>query len=370
MVKKSKKIASVLFLGMSSDSWQAKYLRKKLQGRQLWFSKSYKTKKKEPFYDVDAISGYSFVHLDKKLLSKFNSLKLISTISTGIDHINIEYCKSKNITVCNAPDYGSVTVAEYTFALILAVSKNIKKSIFKVASGKFDFNGLTGFDLHGKTIGIIGTGKIGRNVIKIAKGFGMHVLAYDLIVQKQLENELGFKYVSLGRLLSASDIVTIHLHLLNSTKHIMNKQCFNMMKKHSIFINTARGGLIDTAALVHALESGHISGAGIDVLEDENIARARWSSKNLTSKQKQLVVLNKKLINMPNVVVTPHTAFNTDEANLRMLETAVNNIISFERGKPQNIFTAFSLAKKNSNDFGLTRTIHINKYSSRFNVKG
>ncbi|PIS23303.1 hydroxyacid dehydrogenase [candidate division WWE3 bacterium CG08_land_8_20_14_0_20_40_13] len=287
----------------------------------------------------EILSGFVYSKFSKEILEKLPKVKLIVTQSTGFDHIDIKYCKKKGITVCNVPEYGSNTVAEHTFALILTLMKRIIESTMRVKMGSFDPTGLTGFDLKGKTLGVIGTGKIGVNVIKIAKGFGMNAIAFDPFPKKDLEKYLGFAYKSLNEVLAESDIVTLHCPSCEETKHIINDKNINLMKDGTYLINTARGGLIETQALFNALKSGKIAGAGLDVLEEESfLAEERELLTKGTTERHNLLTLaqNHVLVNLPNVIVTPHNAFNSKEALQRILDTTVLNIESFIEGNPIN----------------------------------
>jgi len=309
-----------------------------LAGRRLHFLSAKELSEKSTkklFSRITAVCSYMLTKLDANTLGKFKNLKLVLTMSKGVDHIDINHCSARGIVVSNVADYCSRAVAEHAFALILAVSKNIKKSLELVGQNIFDRSQLIGIELYGKTLGVIGTGKIGKEVISIAKGFGMNVLAYDTICDISLEKSMGIKYVSLGKLLSSSDIVTIHVPLTDSTKHLLNTEAFNTIKKGAILINTSRGEIVDSVALFEALESGRLSGAGIDVLECEEffLMPGIDISPIQDIKKRLIYALNKHLIKMDNVVVTPHNAFNTKEAKIRLLKFIVETIINFENSR-------------------------------------
>ncbi len=282
--------------------------------------------------DIEVLSTHTDSKVDKQLIDLLPNLKLIATRTTGFDHIDLSFAQSKNIPVCNVPTYGEHTVAEFTFALLLAISRKIPAAVDRVkTSGQFNFFGLQGFDLFGKTLGIIGTGKIGTNVARIANGFGMKILAFDVYPNQALADELKFQYVQLEELLGSSDIITLHAPYLPSTHHLLNSQNMAQIKKGAVLLDTARGALIETQALVKALQDGIVSAAGLDVLEEE---------KGLNQPEganQEIVNLDKQLIGMKNVLITPHTAFNTKEAEERILQTTVDNIQSFINGQPQNV---------------------------------
>lgn len=284
----------------------------------------------KPDKTIDAISIFVKTKIDKKVLDNLPNLKLICTQSTGFDHINIKECKKRKITVCNVPNYGEDTIAEYTFALILALSKKIIEANKRVKEANFNNVDLRGFDLYGKILGIIGTGKIGENVIRIAKGFNMKILAYDIKKDQELAKKLGYKYSSINNLLKSSDIITIHVPYNKHTHHLIGREEFNQMKKNCLLINTARGGVIDTKELVFALKNKKIAGAGLDVLENE----CEFIN---YCKKSELYDYNCKLFNMNNVIVTPHNAYNTDEAIKRIFNTTIKNIKAFKNKRKINI---------------------------------
>lgn len=290
---------------------------------------------------AEAVVVFIYSSLTKEILDKLLNLRFIATMSTGYDHIDLEECKSRNILVSNVPSYGEVTVAEHTFALILAVSRRIIESYERVKSGYFSPDGLTGFDLNNKTIGVVGVGSIGKNVIKIAKGFGMNVLGYKRSPDPDLEKELGFKIVSLEELLSSSDIVTLHLPYSQETHHLMDEEKFTILKKGAVIINTARGAIIDTKALLSALEKGNLAGAGLDVCEGEPMLReeAQLLSKQFNSEQMMYVLEEHMLLAHKNVVITPHNAFNSREALRIIQSTTVENINNFSSNSPKNVIS-------------------------------
>lgn len=276
--------------------------------------------------------------VSRTIIERLPNLKFISTMSTGFDHIDLDAAHERGIVVSNVPTYGEYTVAEHTFALILAISRKIFESQKRIKEGIFSPEGLTGFDLYGKTLGVIGTGNIGRNVIKIAKGFGMNVLAYNRSYNEQLSQELGFTYKDLDSVLRESDIVTLHVPLTDETKHLINDQKISIMKDGAIIINTSRGWVLDTTALLNALESKKISGAGIDVLEEEPLLKEEKQllTRKFNTEELQCVIEGHMLAINPNVVMTPHNAFNSREALRRIIDTTIENIIGYNSGAHKN----------------------------------
>ncbi|PIQ84242.1 MAG: hydroxyacid dehydrogenase [Candidatus Omnitrophica bacterium CG11_big_fil_rev_8_21_14_0_20_63_9] len=287
---------------------------------------------------AEILSVFIYSHLTARLLRRLPRLRFIATRSTGFDHIDLAACRTRQIMVSNVPSYGENTVAEHTFALILALSRNIHKAYVKTIKGDFSLTGLQGFDLKGKTLGVVGAGHIGLHVIKMAKGFGMDVLVYDVQKSPFLSEVLDFRYVPLDTLLSSSDIVSLHVPYLPSTHHLMNRERFKRMKRGALFINTARGGLVDTGALVWALDEGIVSGAGLDVLEGEELVKEERQllSTDFPKEKLATALRNHILLHRENVVITPHIAFDSKEALQRILETTVANIVGFLGGSPVN----------------------------------
>jgi len=292
------------------------------------------------FLNYEIASCFIYSNFSKAVIEKMPNLKLIATRSTGFDHIDVTFCNQKNIVVCNVPEYGSRTVAEHAFALILTLTKKIYQSINQAKSFNFNHERIRGVDIFGKTLGILGLGKIGKEMIKIAHGFGMNVLVYTRSKDEILAKTLDFSYKNLDEVLSLSDIISLHLPLIEETKHIINKNNITKIKKGAFLVNTARGGLIETEALFYGLKEGILAGLALDVLEGENdlMEEAEILTESY-KKQTNLktLVLNHILVNHPNVVITPHNAFNTKEALFRILETTIKNIQAFLEGQPINL---------------------------------
>ncbi len=290
--------------------------------------------------DIEALSVFITSKIDKKLLEALPKLRLIATRSTGFDHIDLVEASRRGIAVVNVPTYGENTVAEHTFGLILTLSRNIHEAYLRTIKNNFSIEGLKGFDLHGKTIGVVGAGKIGSHVIRIARGFGMNVLAYDPYPNELLAETLDFKYVNLKTLLKSSDVITLHVPLIPATKHLICGKNLSTIKKGALLINTARGGLVETQCLIKGLKSGRLSGVGLDVLEEEQLLMEekhmlRRGGKN--EKELKAIVKDHKLLKMDNVIFTPHIAFYSQEAVERITHTTIDNIIAFSKGKPANL---------------------------------
>ena len=277
--------------------------------------------------DAEVLSVFIYSKLPREVILRLPKLKLLCTRSVGYNHIDLEACKEKGITVCNVPDYGSHVIAEHVFALLLSQLRHIEKADQRVEKGEFNYHGLRGMSLRGKTIGIVGTGNIGRKVAEIAHGFGMRILAFDRCRTKELEEQCGVQYVAINELFEQSDIISLHLVSNEQTFHIINDVALHRMKKGIILVNTARGELIDTQALISALKGGKIGYALLDVLEHE---------KNFEE--------NKELIGFENVITTPHIAFYADDSMLNMYTDCFESIAQWQRGetpvhviKPKNV---------------------------------
>ncbi|MDO8513032.1 MAG: hydroxyacid dehydrogenase [bacterium] len=325
------------------EDWEKDYITKNLTSHDLiFFEESLTDDFNSDLSKVEVLSVFIYSKIDKTTLSKMPNLKFIATRSTGFDHIDIEACKERNIEVSNVPTYGENTVAEHCFALILALSRNIIPSIEKVRRGDFSLDGLRGFDLKGKTLGVIGTGNIGKHVIRMANGFELKILGYDHKEDQELVTKYGLKYVPIDKLLQNSDIISLHLPDNPQTHHLINKEKISQIKEGAYLINTSRGGLIDTEALVNALTDGKLAGAGLDVLEEEcNIKEERQIlSKQFPKKCLLLDIANNILIKNEKVIITPHNAFNSQEALLRILSATVENIQSYILKNPKNLINA------------------------------
>jgi len=292
------------------------------------------------FKGLQALSTFIYSDLNAKVLSNLPHLRFIATRSTGFNHIDLDYCARNSILVANVPEYGSNTVAEHTFGLILTLTRKLYQSINQAKNLNFDHLQLIGTDLFDKTIGIVGLGKIGKNVLRIAHGFGMRVVAHSHSRHPDLEERLGFKYLELSELLRQSDIITFHLPLTPQTKHILNLKNIKLIKRGAYLINTARGGLIETEALLYGLNNKILSGVGIDVLEEEEELGEEADILSVSFRKRvdlKKLVCDHVLVHHPKVVFTPHNAFNSKEALMRIWQTTVKNINGFLRGRVINI---------------------------------
>ncbi len=320
-----------------TEDWEKELIKKYLKKHDLmFFDRHFEEKDAAKLQDVDIIAVFIYSKMPKIAINNLPNLKMIAAMSTGYDNIDVDYCHKKGILVANVPAYGENTVAEHTFALILALSRKLFPSIKRTHEHHIfeTDDGLRGFDLKNKTIGIIGLGRIGKHVARIARGFEMKILACTRHPDRKLAKELGIGIVSMDNLLKNSDIISLHVPYLKETHHLIDKNAVSKMKQGVILVNTARGGIIDTDALVKGLETGKISGAALDVLEGENEIKEEKQLLRRKHRESSKVVLEDHLLmKMNNVIITPHNAFNSKEALARIISTTIENIQQFIRKK-------------------------------------
>lgn len=256
--------------------------------------------------------------------------KLIALRCAGFNNVDLEAAEKHGLTVVRVPAYSPHAVAEHTVALLLTLNRKIHKAYSRVRDGNLALDGLLGFDVHGKTVGIIGTGRIGYEVAKLMRGFGCELLGYDLYPSDACR-EVGVTYTDLPELFGQSDIITLHCPLTPETYHLINEESISQMKHGVVLLNTSRGALIDTTAVIEGLKNGQIGHLGLDVYEEE----ADLFFEDLSNQVIQDDVFA-RLLTLPNVLVTGHQAFFTDTAMLNIASTTINNITSFAQGEPAN----------------------------------
>jgi phosphoglycerate dehydrogenase-like enzyme len=267
----------------------------------------------------ELLSVFVFSRVSKEVIASLPGLRFIITRSAGYDHIDLEAASERGIVVSNVPGYGNLCVAEHVFALLLALLRKVVAADAAVRAARWPSQELQGKLIYGKTFGLIGTGAIGANAAKLAKAFGATVIAYDVIKRPELEATGVLQYASLDEVLGRSDIISLHVPLLKETHHMINESSISKMKDGAILINTSRGAVVDQNALTLALQSGKLSGAGLDVLEKEPPSPAD------------------PLLKLDNVVLSPHTAWNTDYSENYILQLTIKNINAYLSGKPQNV---------------------------------
>jgi D-lactate dehydrogenase len=253
-------------------------------------------------------------------------VKLIVLRSAGFNHVDLAAAKKYDIPVLRVPAYSPHAVAEFAVALVLTLNRKTHKAYNRVREGNFSLERLTGFDLSGKTVGIVGTGKIGRVFCEIMLGFGCKILAFDLVENETMKSK-GVQNVTLPVLLAKSDIVSLHCPLNDATRHLINTKSLKSMKPRAMLINTGRGGLIDSKAVIGALKSGHLGYLGIDVYEQEETLFARDLSDTII--QDDLIL---RLTTFPNVLVTAHQAYLTEEALSEIARITIGNVDAFVQG--------------------------------------
>lgn len=324
------------------EGWEEPIIREIFSGHELTLTKEKITEFSLPEKrDFDVLSIFVESRIDQAILASFPNVTLITTRSTGYDHVDVAACKARGVSVAYVPGYGENTVAEFAFGLILSLTRKIYQGVDQIKeTGSFSLVGLRGMDLKGKTIGVIGTGRIGKEMVKIAKGFGMDVVAYDMFPDQNFANAQGFAYMPLEKLLGSSDVISVNCPLTDKTFHLINKNNIQFIKKGAYLVNTARGPIVEAEALLAALEQGILAGAGLDVLEEEGETKDELTT--LTKghpKEEELktMIRNHMLMKMPNVIITPHNAFNSHEALKRILDTTISNIKGFLEQRPVNL---------------------------------
>jgi len=306
---------------------------------------------KEPLAESNAVANAEIVSVfvsskvTRECINKLGVCKLLATRSTGFDHIDAASTKEKGIIISTVPTYGEHTVAEYAFGLLLSLTRKLPAAFEAAHEGSRSHCELEGTDLNGKTFGVIGAGKIGRNTASIAKGFGMRVLAYDPFPNQEAAGQIGYEYMELNDLLSQSDVISLHVPYTPENHHLLNTERLALIKKSAILINTARGELVDSKALVECVTNGRIAGVALDVMENEELINpleelALLRAEEVDSRLLEHSVEINVLKSLPNVLITSHNAFNTKEAIQRINQITVDNIHAFLSGKPQNIVPA------------------------------
>ena len=254
-------------------------------------------------------------------------VKLIALRCAGFNNVDLKAAASAGIKVVRVPAYSPYAVAEHGVALLMSLTRHIPQAYLRTKTANFNIEGLTGRDLYGLTAGILGTGKIGRIMADILMGFGMKIIAYDPFPNEQWAKEKNIEYVGLDEIFQRSDVLSLHCPLTEETKHVVNHDRMKMMKHDAVIINTGRGALIDSKALVHALKHGHIGGIGMDVYEEESkYFFSDWSTDIMTDDTLA------RLLTFPNVIITGHQAFLTTNALKNLAETTLENVKAFAAG--------------------------------------
>jgi len=282
---------------------------------------------------MDAVCVFVNDKVDESVIDqlKEQGIKFIALRCAGFNNVDLHAAKKAGIHVCRVPAYSPEAVAEHAVAMILTLNRKTHKAYNRVREQNFSLNGLMGFDLHGKTVGVIGTGKIGQAFCRIMLGFGCRVLAFDVIANRDME-AIGVQYVPLLELLQQSDIISLHTPLNDQTRHLMNAETIAFLKQGVMLINTSRGALIDTPEIIKALKNGRIGSLGIDVYEQEEHLFFRDLSGNIIEDD-----IIQRLTSFPNVLITAHQAFFTKEAMDQIAETTLFHLFSLKDGRKNDL---------------------------------
>lgn len=283
-------------------------------------------------YDYRVITITPNSVINGPILARLPSLKMVLTTSTGFDHIDTTACAKAGVAVCHIPSWAENAVAEHTLALMLSLARRIPESVVRTRDRRFGLAGLRGFELAGRRLGVIGAGSIGRKVIRLGLAVGMEVAAHDARPDAEAARTMGFSYQNLDDLLTASDVVSLHLPALPGTGHLIGRREMGLMKPGAILINTSRGENVSSAALLEGLESGRLAGAGLDVLEEVGVVGL--GDDQIQQEPGEVV---EKLLAREDVIVTPHSAWFTGEASARVFEAAGRTIAAWLAGEPINL---------------------------------
>jgi D-lactate dehydrogenase len=279
----------------------------------------------------DAVCSFVNDRVDRDAIEQLKKIgvRLIALRSAGFNHVDLAAAREFGIRVVRVPEYSPYAVAEHAVTLVLSLNRKIHRALARTRELNFSLEGLVGFDLHGKTVGIIGTGRIGRVAARIFRGFGCRVLAFDAAPDADFAAEIGLQYVDFETVLKSSDILSLHVPLTPTTHHLIDGKAFASMKPTALIVNTGRGALIETKSLIKALKAHRIGGAALDVYEEEEgVFFQDLSEQGLGDDQLA------RLLTFPNVVITSHQAFLTEEALKNISETTMENVSDFENGRP------------------------------------
>ena len=307
--------------------------------------------------DAEILVPFIGEKITAEFLAAHPRLRFIATRSTATDHLDLPACQAQGVPVAHVPYHAETSVAEHTFALLLTLARRLREVMLAPQGGPFSYEATRGFELAGKTLGIIGMGHIGQRVARLAQAFEMHVLAHDVERPTDVAAALGYTFVPLAELLAHAEIISLHAPLTAATYHLLNHDTLAQCQPGVLIINTARGGLIDTQALRAALDSGQVGGAGLDVLEDERLMREP-ASKIIASdivehlrtdaladeardadriRELENLMLGDAVLARLNVVCTPHVAFNSIEAVERLQQMTAENITAFAEGRTPHL---------------------------------
>ncbi|MFA7199231.1 MAG: NAD(P)-dependent oxidoreductase [Methanoculleus sp.] len=289
--------------------------------------------------DADAVGVFVMSRVTREVIDRLPNLKMIAAMSTGFDHIDFVACRERNIAVCNVPTYGESTVAEFAFGLILALARRFRPTFERVGRGDFSRVGLAGMDLAGKTLGLIGTGRIGSHLARIAHAAEMKVIAYDVRPNQALTEDYGVRYMDLDELLREADVISLHVPYTKATHHLINAERLRLVKDTALLVNTSRGGVVDTRAVAGALRGGRLGGVALDTFEGEQvwIEEEFMGAEEASADELRDALESFSLLHSDRAILSPHNAFNTRGAVDRILDASIENIRAFFGGNPQNV---------------------------------
>lgn len=321
------------------DQKRVEFFSRHLSQYQLVFYKETLGKQHLPeIQDCQILFVLNYSPVTREIIAQLPEVKLVTAGATGCNNIDIAACAEQGILVSNTPGYSDDTVAEFTITLMLMLLRHAHTGFLRAKDNDFSWKGLRGKTLHGKTLGIVGTGGIGLKVIELARAFGMQVLAYSRSKKGEKAAQLGFTYAPLEKVLAESDLLSLHITANDDTFHFIDRQKLSLCKKGAYLINTSRGEVLDTQALIWALDSGLLGGAALDVLEEEALCQENnLLQENITPEKLEKYALNQHLLHRKDVLITPHIGWFTDEAVQNMLDINLANIFSFIAGSPEHV---------------------------------
>ncbi|MEW6207877.1 MAG: NAD(P)-dependent oxidoreductase [Acidobacteriota bacterium] len=282
--------------------------------------------------DAEAIAVFVNNPVDSETMAKFSNLKVVATRSTGYDHIDVDECRKRGIAVYTVPDYGNITVAEYTLGLILALLRRVRPMVEQGIHALFSRENLRGNDLAGKTVGVIGTGKIGKEVARRLAAFSVRILAFDKYPDQAFASEIAsMAYVDLETLYRSSNVLTFHVPLSEETHHLFNRRSLSLVGWKTFLINTSRGPVVETEAIIEGLREGRLAGVALDTFESEEVMMEEqfFVSDQLSQSAMRNALATYQLLRSDRVILSPHNAYNTEEALQRIIDTTIANLDAF-----------------------------------------
>jgi len=323
---------NILSKVLEGTGYELRFYQRQLDGNPLYIDEN-----------IEGVAMFIQSRITSKLLDHLPRLKIISTMSTGYDHIDLQACKARNVTVCNAPNYADNTVAEYAFGLIVSLLRKLKPTFNRIDRGIFSRTGLVGTDIKGKTLGLVGLGRIGSHMARLGCAYGMKVIASDPVPRTDLLEGCSVEFANMEIVLSEADVISLHVPYNPSTHHMINEERLRFLKPSAFLINTSRGKVVDTKALSDALREGRLAGAALDTFEGSKmeilIEEEMLRRDDLTDIALRHAADEFAMMQSERVILTPYNAFYTKEALERILITTADNFKAYFSGHPQNVVT-------------------------------